>query len=157
MRMVRVDAVHAMASCDNALIIHWRAAPEGHTVDGVRRAAEALLHEFPDGIGIVGVSGPMPLACADDRCRLAPLLESLGDRLLGLASVIEGGEILFRVINSVNLVVRHPCPLRVFSTVDDGVAWLAPRLDRGFPGRRAAALRHAVEGLRRETVSVLYS
>src|SRR5438309_10250829 len=112
MRMQHVDEVHALASCDNALIVVWRGVPECRTVDGVGRAAERLLEQFPGGIGILGVSGELPLACADDRQRLAPLLERLGSRLLGLATVIEGSELMLRVMVTMNLVMRHLCPLK---------------------------------------------
>jgi hypothetical protein len=160
MRTVLVDDNLSVGSHENALVILWRDVPDARALDGVGRAAEALLRDFPGGIGILGVSGPLPLASADDRRRLAPLLGALGNRLLGMASIIEGSERVRDVMTSLNLVMRHPCPLKVFATVDEGVAWLAPllRLRRtGFPGPRAAALRHTVEGLRRESVTVLYS
>jgi hypothetical protein len=157
MRTVRVDEIHAIGSCDNALVIVWRDLPDAHAVERVGRAAEALLREHPAGIGILGVSGSLPLACADDRRRLGPLLEPLGRRLLGLASIIEGSERIREVMVSLNAVLRHPCPFEVFSAVDDGAVWLAPLLRQGFPGARAAALRHTVEALRRGDVSVLYS
>jgi len=157
MRTVRVDEIHAIGSCDNALVIVWRHLPDGDAIERVGRAAEALLREHPTGIGILGVSGSLPLACADDRRRLAPLFDALGRRLLGLASIIEGSERIREVMVSLNAVLRHPCPFQVFSAVDDGAAWLAPLLRQGFPGASSAALRHAVEELRRGSVSVLYS
>ena len=156
-RLVRhgTDGGLALGSCANALIVIWRALPDRARLQCVRSAAEGLLEKFPCGIGVLGVSGELPLPDADDRQRLAPLLHEVGDRMLGLASVIEGDGHVASVMASINLVKRHPCPLRVFGTVDEGVAWLAPLLGKPVPVRHsdrpaAIALRHAVVGLRRQ-------
>jgi len=151
MRTHSVDEVLALGSRDNALIVIWRGAPNCRALDGVRRSAEALLEKFPGGIGILGVSGEMPLDCADDRQRLAPLLGDLGRRMLGMASVIEGSDRMRSVMSCINLVMRQHCPLRIFSTVDEGVGWLAPLLGKTVG---PAPLRHAVERLRREARDV---
>jgi hypothetical protein len=147
-RLVRhgADGAHALGSCGNALIVIWRAQPDGVTLRHVGGAAERLLDRFPRGIGVLGVSRQMPLSDADDRGRLAPLLQVVGDRMLGLASVLEGDGHTVSVMACINQVKRHPCPLKVFGTVDEGVAWLAPLLGRP----PAIALRHAVAALRRD-------
>jgi hypothetical protein len=149
MQTLAVDDVVALGSCGNALIVVWRDAPTPPALERIRLAVSRLLEEFPAGIGLLGVSGALPLSCADDRQRLSPLLNEVGARVLGLASVIEGSEPTRNLVASINMVVRHPCPLRVFSNIDEGAAWLAPLLGKAA-GRAASALRHAAEGLRRE-------
>jgi hypothetical protein len=149
MRLVRVDPLHALGTCSNALIVVWQAAPTREVLDGVRLVTDRLLRRYPAGIGVIGVSGELPLPHACDRQRLGALLQERGDRLLGLASIIEGSEPTRSLMASINLVVKNPCPLRIFSNVDEGVAWLAPLLRQGQPPP-SVALRHAVERLKRE-------
>jgi hypothetical protein len=141
---------HAVGSWGNALMIVWRQGPAEPAVAGVRRAAEDLLARYPAGIGVLGLSGDVGLASAAERQQLGRVLADGGQRLLGLASVIEGSHPTCHLLHSINQVSRQPCPMRAFATVDEGVTWLAPLLGV-VDGKRPSMLelRRAVEQLRR--------
>jgi hypothetical protein len=127
-----------LAMKSNALIVVWR---ESDSLDAIAQKAEKLAANNPRGIGVLGISrGAVPLEGAAERQRLARKLDERGVRLLGLASVIEGDGIR-EVMHRINLVTENPCPLAVFGTVDEAVAWLALRLGNVSPGdlRKAVA------------------
>jgi hypothetical protein len=148
-----LDQTHVVGSLWNLLIVVWEGAATDGAVESVDRAAQRLLDTFPSGIGILGVAEGLDLR-ANERHQCKPLVERHGARLIGQASVIEGNGFAAvtarSVLSTINLVLRHPCPRRIFSTVDEGVSWLWPMLGR-FDGKPTmATVRHAVEGLRSE-------
>jgi hypothetical protein len=149
-----VDEAHAVGSSGNTLIVVWRDPPASRAIDGVSRAAKRLLGRFPGGIGCIEVALDAPLAGAACGPR-SRLLCECGGRLVGLASVIEGNDFVAgttrRVVSAIDQVAKHPCPLRVFGTVDEAVAWMAPLVGEGRGARpTSAVLRHAIEALRRK-------
>jgi hypothetical protein len=146
----RLDATHAVGSWANALLIVWRHGPTEAALSGVRDSAEELLVRYPRGIGVLGLSGDVPLVSAAERQRLGRLLDDRGERLLGLASIIEGSHPTCSLLHTINQVSRQPCPMRAFATLDAGVSWLAPLLGPVDGARPTIiGLRHAAEELRR--------
>jgi hypothetical protein len=143
-----------VAAWRNALVVVWRRAPSASSIDVAHHHARLLVEQCSGRVGVLCLTqASIPLAGGAERERTCALMESLGDRLVGVATVVEGTGVLAgttrSVMAAINLVARQPCPLGVFSTVDEAVSWQAPLLNsHGGEPVRAAAFRRVVELVR---------
>jgi hypothetical protein len=148
-----LDGARCAGSCDQSVIIVWRTPPTVQALSDLRAIVIEQLQEYPRGIGILGIAEPgMPMLGAAERKVSGDLLALFGPRFRAIATVIEGhgfwAGATQSVMTAISLIARQPCPLRIFRSIGEALAWYTPLVSAdGGPGS-SEALRQAIEVIR---------
>ncbi|MEM7154427.1 MAG: hypothetical protein AAF799_16390 [Myxococcota bacterium] len=124
---------HCVATFRNVVFVFGSTPMTSTDLLRLDTALQERLREYPDGVGVLrwvppGGGGPEE----EVRQQVIELFKSLGDRLLGFATVLEGSGFWASGARSVLLDISRrsefTAPLEVLDDADAGVQWLAERL-----------------------------
>ncbi len=144
--MVTATWGNVCASC-------WRERVTLADVESIVRFSDRLLERYPGGIGTMNLIEEGTRADDDARDAGSRRIRALGPRLLCTTNVILGGGLWVAgaraITSTINLLAGRPVSSRITNTIEDAVAWQAPRLGtpEGKPVEPAELGRFA-EGLR---------
>lgn len=130
------DATLLMAAHRNLLIVAWTNAPNAEQLRECGRLGRVLGRKYPNGVGMLDllISGTAKFSneVRDEALKLNrdPKLFRLGvaDTLLVTGLV---GVAVRAFLSTVTLLGRPLVPTRMFGSVADSAAWLAPKLSLG--------------------------
>lgn len=123
----------SLATWQDAFILIWHHNTTVAGVMALERAVEEFAETRPNGIGLVTIveeSAPMPPG--DAREALAKFLERASHCIKVSAVAFEGTGFRAAAVRSVvaglTMVARQSYPHKVFATVEEGMAWMAPQM-----------------------------
>ena len=131
-----MDAEHCAASWGNLYINIWTGRTTLSAAQQIGTTVAELLARHPEGVAIWGVSRPDAQTLPDPEVRelLARMLHEHGQKLLGVASSIEGSGFVAAAkrtaMASISLFARQPAPLKITANPGEAAQWLVPRLCR---------------------------
>jgi hypothetical protein len=134
--MTEVHLVHQeetmrLATARNAVLAAWREPPNRERMARLREATDVLGRDHPEGVVIFNcvLATQLPKSRPDVR-EMASAITAKSAKVLGVAHVIVGEGLIpatVRTVLSTLMMVLGPgTPTKVFSSVEEGAAWLAP-------------------------------
>lgn len=127
-----VDANFCIASWRQLFVVIWRHDTNAEGLAALRRTfAQFAATHSPIGLLTI-VEAKAPLPPAQVRSGLASFLTEQGAHIKRSAVVFEGegfrAAAVRGVVTGLTMLARPPYPHKVFGSIDDACAWLAPGL-----------------------------
>lgn len=154
MKVEAVDRDHAIGASEGLLLCVWRVRTTAEAISELAGIVSRLIARSRDRIvmlTVVEAGADMPDAPV--RNALAELFHRVAPSVIASALVFEGtgfkAATVRALTTTLNMVTRQPFPHKVFATVGEAAAWLAPqtggRLTSATIGSELGATRGALE------------
>lgn len=163
MKVEAVDRDHAIGTSEGLLLCVWRFQTTAEAIAELTGIVSRLVARSPDRVimlTVVEAEADMPDAPV--RNALAAMFHRVASATIASALVFEGtgfkAATVRALTTTLNMVTRQPFPHKVFATVGDAAAWLAPqtggRISATAIANDLAATRSALDGRTQGTARV---
>jgi hypothetical protein len=139
----------------NCVINTWQGVPDPQQIAKIENAIRVTHTAYPSGVSLlVLIESGAPMPTADQRKELENFYVRCAPQFRCVAQVVEGTgmwAVMGRsVMAALRLVQRRPYPNKVFSDLNEALAWLEPHVEN--PGANVqdphAGLKATVDSLR---------
>lgn len=163
MKIEALDRDHAIGTSVGLLLCVWRLQTTAEAISELAGIVSRLIAKSPDRIimiTVVEAGADMPDSTV--RNALAALFQRVAPSVIASALVFEGtgfkAATVRALTTTLNMVTRQPFPHKVFATVSEASAWLAPqtsgRLKASTVSSELAGVRAALDSRSQETLPV---
>ncbi|MFO0611616.1 MAG: hypothetical protein U0414_03440 [Polyangiaceae bacterium] len=131
MKVEAIDHDHAIGTSEGLLLCVWRMRTTAEAITELNRILTRLIARSPDRIVMLTVvESGADMPDAPVRNALAELFHRVAPSVIASALVFEGtgfkAATVRALTTTLNMVTRQPFPHKVFATVAEASAWLAP-------------------------------
>jgi len=151
-RLLRTESSHGIALSGPTVVVLWQTDTRSEAVQELASLVAAQAAET-GSVALLQVIGERATAPdASVRAALAAMLKANEARIVASSVVFEAtgfrASLIRSIVIGISMLSRPSCPHSVFSSVNEGIAWLSSRVGASNAARHAAGMQLAIDQLR---------